>query len=477
MTGQAGMAGYPPTVLIKPIEVNPERAKYEKLWQREEYRRVAPGEHWAMTFLAQARVEPDADVVDFGCGTGRGGLVLALLGKMRVTLLDFVPGCLDEEVAQACETQPTRIRFVQADLTKTLPVSAAYGYCCDVMEHIPTADVPAVLRNIIASAQHCFFAISTVDDVMGELIGETLHLTVKPMAWWVDQITKIGAVVHWSEEKPGACAIYCTAWRDASEVVKIGHINTDVAIVDEQIATNIRAGWAHVQPHDRQDREVVVLAGGPSMNSQLDKIRELRAGGAALVTCNGAYGWALEHGLEVSAQIVLDARAFKSRFTKPVMPLTKYLIASQVHPSTLEGLPRERTLLWHTGLVESTERLVREATGHFFPIPGGSTIVLRSIALLRMLGYWRLHFFGFDSCVMPDGAHHAYAQPENDNEVLIPVTCGGRTFECTPWMLSQASEFRDVVKFLGDEVELAVYGDGLIANMIATGASLSTKEQ
>ena len=120
---------------------------------------------------------------------------------------------------------------------------------------------------------------------------------------------------------------------------------------------------------------------------------------------------------------------------------------------------------------------MREATGHFFPIPGGSTIVLRSIALLRMLGYWRLHFFGFDSCVMPDGAHHAYAQPENDNEVLIPVTCGGRTFECTPWMLSQASEFRDVVKFLGDEVELAVYGDGLIANMIATGASLSTKEQ
>ena len=265
MTGQAGMAGYPPTVLIKPIEVNPERAKYEKLWQREEYRRVAPGEHWAMTFLAQARVEPDADVVDFGCGTGRGGLVLALLGKMRVTLLDFVPGCLDEEVAQACETQPTRIRFVQADLTKTLPVSAAYGYCCDVMEHIPTADVPAVLRNIIASAQHCFFAISTVDDVMGELIGETLHLTVKPMAWWVDQITKIGAVVHWSEEKPGACAIYCTAWRDASEVVKIGHINTDVAIVDEQIATNIRAGWAHVQPHDRQDREVVVLAGGRAL--------------------------------------------------------------------------------------------------------------------------------------------------------------------------------------------------------------------
>jgi hypothetical protein len=46
-------------------------------------------------------------------------------------------------------------------------------------------------------------------------------------------------------------------------------------------------------------------------------------------------------------------------------------------------------------------------------------------------------------------------------------------FSCTPWMLSQAQEFRGLVGFLGDEVELAVHGDGLIAHMIKTGAELS----
>ncbi len=458
------------------VHDNPERAKYERIWREKEYREVAPGEQWVMTFLQQAHVEKDAEVIDFGCGTGRGGLQLALFGAMNVTLLDFANNCLDNEVWEACISQPTRIRFVNADLTKTISVNAAYGYCCDVMEHIPTDDVPRVLANILGSAQHCFFAISTVEDKCGALIGEPLHLTIKSAQWWLEKIRKAGAVIHWSQELDGACAVFCTAWSEAGEIVKTGKLNTDEAVVDAQIAENVRAGWLQAMPHDRQDREVVFLAGGPSMAECIDEIRKLRAEGACLVTCNGSYKWAIDQGLSISAQIVLDARAFNARFTRPVIDHCKYLIASQAHPSTLEGLPHDRTLLWHSCLSDENEKLIREITGQFFPVPGGSTVVLRAIPLLRLLGYWRIHLFGFDSCVKSDGTHHAYAQAENDNEVLIPVTCGGRTFQCTPWMCSQASELRELCKFMGDEVELAVYGDGLIAAMIKSGATFATKE-
>ena len=117
---------------------------------------------------------------------------------------------------------------------------------------------------------------------------------------------------------------------------------------------------------------------------------------------------------------------------------------------------------------------MREVSGGlYFPIPGGSTVVLRALPLLRLLGFWRIHLFGFDSCVRTNGEHHAYLQAENDREILVPVELGGKTFQCTPWQVSQATEFRDLVAFLGDEVECAVYGDGLIASMIQTGAQLS----
>lgn len=471
--GRVGMMGTTPVVSIQ--STNPERQKYLRLWESAEYRNVAPGEHLAMTFLAQARPRRDSEVIDFGAGTGRGALMLAAMGSMKVQMLDFAPNCLDPEVAEACKTQPERIKFMVCDITKRVPVEAAYGYCTDVMEHIPRDDVPRVLRNILGSAQHCFFGIATRPDQLGELIGEQLHLTVEPMAWWLKQLTDIGAVIHWTEEVEGECAIYCSAWHDASELLEHGRINTDLAIVEAQTRANIEAGWAHITPHDTQSREVILLAGGPSTADHTELIRQIRDSGAALVTVNGAYQWALDQGLKVSVQIVLDAREFNARFTRNVQPEVKYLIASQVHPSTLEGLPRDRTFLWHSGVSPECEALVRErCDGAFFPIPGGSTVVLRALPLMRMLGLHKFHIFGFDSCVFGD-RHHSYQQSENDGETLITVTCGGRAFQCTPWMASQAQEFVDFVKAWGDLFQFCVYGDGLIAQIIKSGASFAAE--
>ena len=197
---------------------NIERSKYARLWREVPgYRENSPGEFWAHTFLAQARVEPHATAIDFGCGTGRGGLALALFGRMRVTLLDFVDGCLDEDVAAACKSQADRISFVVGDLTTPCPMSAAYGFCCDVMEHIPPEDVAKVLRNIIGSAQHCFFAISTVDDVFGAKIGERLHLTVKPADWWKERLSP--PAQRYTGRKPTrpTSRSMAPAWRDAAE--------------------------------------------------------------------------------------------------------------------------------------------------------------------------------------------------------------------------------------------------------------------
>ena len=78
-----------------------------------------------------------------------------------------------------------------------------------------------------------------------------------------------------------------------------------------------------------------------------------------------------------------------------------------------------------------------------------------------------------------DGAHHAYEQPENDYKVsgAFPVSVGGRVFMVDPWMFCQATEWMEMVRMLGDEVDLNVKGDGLIAHIIKTGAALSDLEK
>jgi hypothetical protein len=184
--------------LLPEIYNNPlsEADKYKCMWARDEYRAFSPGEHAAKEFLGLVDLN-GRSVIDFGCGTGRGSLALANAGA-HVVAVDFADNCRDE-AAQG-------IPFEQHDLTKPLHRVAEYGYCTDVMEHIPTEDVSLVISNIMRSAPTVFFQISTVPDSMGSLIGRDLHLTVEPHDWWRRLFERHGYFVAWQKMEPHCSA-------------------------------------------------------------------------------------------------------------------------------------------------------------------------------------------------------------------------------------------------------------------------------
>jgi SAM-dependent methyltransferase len=294
-TAQAGFGGVAPEVRVGPG--NPEAEKYGKLWALPEYRKVAPGEATAQDFLRQARPRPGAEVIDFGCGTGRGALMLALLGGLKVTMVDFVRNCLDPELEEALTTQAHALTFVKADLERPLPMVAEYGFCSDVMEHIPPDRVDTVLDNILKAAQHVFFSISTTEDSCGTLIGEPLHLTVQPFGWWLQRLAAHDCVVHWSHRGEAWAQFYVSAWSTGRDVVKTGVLNVDTETFRTNVAHNIAQGWQQVHPHDTNDLDCMIVGGGPSLAAFEDEIKQRRADGVKLITLNGAYNWALEHGL------------------------------------------------------------------------------------------------------------------------------------------------------------------------------------
>jgi SAM-dependent methyltransferase len=470
--------GHPPEVKVKPRKKTAEQIKYEKMWNIEDYRKVAPGQDLAMMFLEQAKPLPDSTCIDFGCGTGRGALMLSLLGRMKVTMFDFAENALDDDVRDITVTQPDRLKFIQHDLNKMPPISkpAVYGYCTDVMEHLPEDEVDNVLNNILNSAHNVFFCIDTQPDVMGARIGEPLHLTVKPYNWWLDKFKERKCYINWSKDFDGQkCVFYVSSWAHYDDMEIGGEVNTEHERVKENIRKNAEAGWQNMHPHPIQDTEIMVLCGGPSLNDFEGEIIKLRNQGMPMVTCNGTYNWAIERGLNPSMQMIIDARPFNKRFTRPVVDGCKYFISSQCDPSIFEGLPKENTWLWHvSGLEDGVKELLDELyPDWWFPVPGGSTVMTRGLALLRMLGFHKLHVYGFDSCYRDD-EHHAYEQPENNYNLhnRVVASCGGtRTFLCDAWMYVQAQEFMQMVRIFGDEgPDLNVKGDGLIAHIIETGA-------
>lgn len=480
-----------------------EREKYQKMWSHDQYRRVAPGEGAAMHFLGTAKPRFGSTIIDFGAGTGRGALMLAMLGRMKVKMVDFADNCLDDEVRQALTTQSHALSFQVADLSQTIPLTEEYGYCTDVMEHIPPEQVDQVLQNILASAQHVYFQISCTDDSCGVLIGHPLHLSVHEPNWWLAKFMALKCQVHFWKDEGHGCTAYVTAWSTGKEITEKGELN----IEEEKIRENVRANsgdqvdavtgeafrWQQVRPYESNGREVMILGGGPSLNGQMDEIKRLQSEGCALVTLNGAYNWAQEKGLTISSTIVVDARPFNARFTHPVEPnpLTMYLIGSQCDPSVLEGLPRERTFLWNT-TAEMIQDILEEhvGPGKWFGVVGGCTVLLRAIPLLRMLGYSKFHLFGCDSCVtgIPDDTpnaalldyehkHHAFCQPENDRIPVFPTIVGGRKFWCSAWQSAQAAEFIRLIEVMGNEFEIKVHGEGLLGWILQHGYDLDVEAE
>ncbi len=164
-----------------------EREKYERMWGVPAYRNFSPGEKLVSDAIRELDIQSGDSVIDFGCGTGRPAMQFQSAG-VHVTAVDHVTNCLDENVID-------RVNFVQSNLWQLPPdLKADFGFCTDVMEHIPTNRVHDVLSEIKRTTRAgVFFQIATFPDGMGRRIGETLHLTVRPPQWWEDTLRK-----HWT---------------------------------------------------------------------------------------------------------------------------------------------------------------------------------------------------------------------------------------------------------------------------------------
>jgi hypothetical protein len=264
-------------------------------------------------------------------------------------------------------------------------------------------------------------------------------------------------------------------------VIRLTSIKGDINVSAEQRRANIRSSIARGLEqsrghHGKNPARVCLIGGGPSLASQEDDIRAAAAAGAKLVGMNGTYNWLLERGLRPSAYVQVDARPTNLRFltTHPMVQDCSYFLASHLDPVFFDALAgRPRVYLFHAVAGDDQEEfdiLNAFYFGRWQPIDGGSTVLLRSLRLLSLMGFTEFELFGCDSCYAGD-QHHAYPQPENDTDAAQVVEVGGRSFLAAPWQISQAMEFIDLVRVRGDEFALRIHGDGLLAHLLRVGAA------
>lgn len=258
-------------------------------------------------------------------------------------------------------------------------------------------------------------------------------------------------------------------------------VNISDETILEQVNINIRRGLPQARPYEINPYPCIIVAGGPSLkDTEKELVETIWRTGAKVVAVNGAYQWCIDHNIRPGAFVCMDGREFNSRFPLTPVDGCQYLLSSQCHPDMFEICRGRKITLWHACSAGEKEldllnAFYRKIT---WPVTLGTTVGIRTVSLMRMLGFYRMELFGFDSCYLGT-EHHGYSQPENDKENLMPVWLRpkGRDdlamrFVCSTWQAKQAEDFMNLVKERGELFQLRVHGNGLIANMMRIGSQM-----
>ena len=177
-----------------------EKAEAEKVWEKEGYRITSPGYVCLIAFIQHFKDEiiKGGSISDFGCGPGLTAQTFLQLG-LQVNLVDIAENCLQDNIYALTLLEKEKLKFTRACLW-ALPEDfpkTDWIYCADVLEHLPEDKVlPSLEAMAKRTAKGGYLQICTVDDNYSSIIGEELHLTIKPKDWWLQKIEK-----YWKIDK------------------------------------------------------------------------------------------------------------------------------------------------------------------------------------------------------------------------------------------------------------------------------------
>lgn len=260
------------------------------------------------------------------------------------------------------------------------------------------------------------------------------------------------------------------------EVFRIlsGPCETRFSLPMDEIEDQIRINMARPLPrlHQRKDfgkskghRPIALVGGGPSLRDTIYELREFED----IMICGTPHDYIVAQGIKPTYTVVCSARSDPGESPKDFIlnpqPYCEYLLASCCHPAIFDSLCDQNVTMWNNG------GRVDEALFQGEPfITGGSTVTLRAINIAVVLGYYDMHFFGFDSCFPSVEDNHAYyAGPHAIEHEIVKVRVGaedGREFLThTAWLI-QAQHFQEVLQYTGHLFNPTIHGDGLIAEIM-----------
>lgn len=184
-----------------------EADKYREMYRHAGYKANPGAPHEARDYLDRWGLKPGDSIIDFGSGPGFASNYFHEQG-LRVIAIDIAPNAMRDEFLGRFPL------IVSAFWDLPAKLDADWGFCTDVMEHIPPDRLDEVLGVISSSVRNAvLFNISLRFDGCGAVINQILHLSVHSRQWWEAKLLQFWSKCEFVRGKEGDYACWIVSGR------------------------------------------------------------------------------------------------------------------------------------------------------------------------------------------------------------------------------------------------------------------------
>ena len=447
-------------------------------------------------------------------GGQRGERLLAWLDEWAIDMpkvvVDWgchVGGMLDAFAAKGCETWGIEIDQAATDIARSkghhvVPtiddliaqgVKADFVIMQDVIEHLCDLNEVQKVSQILAPKGHLyvwtpgFFHDDNTEGLFQiahtyQFCSRTLEYIMLHMGFaeiYMDEDIK--SLWQWAgdtpfpkPEKPQEWVEYITDTIFKRENRRVPRFRGVCKFTPKLLYSNVQQNLAAKIPDiyelsGKSSGDVIILGGGPSVDGQVQQIKELQTKGYPLLVIARMYPWCALQGLAPDYIVSLDCSEEQEKSFTHLQPGVKYLLASVTRPSLIQMLAGEQCYIFDSKENDKM-RAFRAQNGYEVAtvINAGGSVTISSLSVGMNLGFTDFHVFGLDLMVSDKNQTHAKGiAGESITFDYVEVEIRGEQILTTPSFLEFAQQTLDLAD--------AGHQDGLLKSIKFYGESLMNR--
>lgn len=361
-------------------------------------------------------------VLDFG--GGRGGSLIPFQEKgCKVLNVDW--NAADREYAIA-HGLPSVATLEETDFKADLILMQ------DVIEHLPDLTYLNEIRKhlshegrlflytpgLFAAAQSKVFQNAHTYQFIADTL-EYVMLSQGFVAEFLDeQIVSVWNPSYYAEPyavKPAKWRQYIFEHLTQKEKRAVPPIRTRSKFSQRLMLNNLEANLPRKLPELTELRgkfsgRAAIIGGGPSINGQMDKVKELQQAGATIFSIDRMYPWCMKNQIKPDFVVLLDSSDDVVEGFSDICPDATHLIVANGLPKIFDLLKDHKVYFVAGGInayPEARDIWAKHGYRKLTIVTTGGSVVLSSMYLAIVLGFKNVDLFGFDCMVPLEGSAYA----------------------------------------------------------------------